>query len=207
MTCQFLKLLLVPAEIYVFHLFLPTTPPHQQTGYHLKPSADCVIPINNVEFLLNMIPDLYLIYASLALLILAIGWLVRFEIKFRRLLGKGNESLDSAVAEIRKEMSANAKYRDSSEKYLESVEQRLRKSIVGVETVRFNPFKGNGSGGNQSFSTAFVNEQGDGVVISSLYSREHVSIFAKPIKKMSSEYEMTAEEKESLRKASEVAQN
>jgi len=76
-----------------------------------------------------------------------------------------------------------------------------------VETIRFNPFKGNGSGGNQSFSTAFVNEEGDGVVISSLYSREHISVFAKPIKKMSSEYEMTKEEKDSLEKASENSRN
>lgn len=153
-----------------------------------------------------MIPDLYLIYASLALLILAIGWLIRFEIKLRRLLGGKNQSLDKAISEIRKDLSAIMKYRDESEKYLESVERRIRKSVTGVETIRFNPFKGNGSGGNQSFSTAFVNEEGDGVVISSLYSREHVSVFAKPIKKLSSEYEMTAEEKESLRKAKDSAQ-
>ena len=150
-----------------------------------------------------MIPDTYLIYASLALLILAIGWLIRFEIKLRRLLGGKNQSLDKAISEIRKDLSAIMEYRDESEKYLETVERRIRKSVTGVETIRFNPFKGNGSGGNQSFSTAFVNEEGNGVVISSLYSREHVSVFAKPIKKLSSEYEMTAEEKESLQKASQ----
>lgn len=154
-----------------------------------------------------MIPDLYLTYALLALLILAIGWLIRFEIKFRRILGGKNQSLDSAISEIRKDLSAIMKYRNESEKHFESVERRLRKSVTGVETIRFNPFKGDGSGGNQSFSTAFVNEEGNGVVVSSLYSRERVSVFAKPIKKMSSEYEMTAEEKESLRKASENSKN
>ncbi|MBU6430940.1 MAG: DUF4446 family protein [Patescibacteria group bacterium] len=153
-----------------------------------------------------MIPDIYLIYASLALLILAIGWLIRFEIKLRRLLGGKNQSLDNAISEIRKDLSAITEYKDESEKYLENVERRLRKSITGVETIRFNPFKGDGSGGNQSFSTAFVNEKGDGVVISSLYSRERVSVFAKPIKKSSSEYEMTAEEKESLLRAKESNQ-
>lgn len=162
---------------------------------------DCAMFINNVKFKLNMIPDLYLIYAIFGLLIFAVGWFIRFEIKFRRLLGGKSRSLDGTIAEIRKELSANAKYRDSSEKYLESVERRLRKSLTGVETIRFNPFKGTGSGGNQSFSTAFVNEEGDGVVISSLYSREHVGIFAKPIRKSSSEYELTGEEKESLQKA------
>lgn len=154
-----------------------------------------------------MVPEIYLTYASLTLLILAIGWLIRFEIKLRRLLGGKNQSLDSAISEIREDLSAIKKYREESEKYLESVERRLKKSVTGVETIRFNPFKGDGSGGNQSFSTAFVNEKGDGVVISSLYSRERVSVFAKPIKKLSSEYEMTAEEKESLLKAKEATRN
>lgn len=152
-----------------------------------------------------MVPEIYLIYALLTLFILAISWLIRFEIKFKRLLGGKNQSLDSAISEIRKDLSMIMKYRDASDRYLESVEKRIRKSVTGVETIRFNPFKGDGSGGNQSFSTAFVNEEGDGVVISSLYSRERVSVFAKPIKKSASEYEMTAEEKESLRKAKESA--
>ena len=48
---------------------------------------DCAMFINNVKFKLNMIPDLYLIYAIFGLLIFAVGWFIRFEIKFRRLLG------------------------------------------------------------------------------------------------------------------------
>lgn len=154
-----------------------------------------------------MIPEIYIIYSLSALLIIAIGWLIRFEIKFRNLLGGKNQSLDRAITEIRKDLTDIMKYRNNSEKYLETVERRIRKSLTGVETIRFNPFKGNGSGGNQSFSTAFVNEEGDGVVISSLYSREHVSIFAKPIKKSLSEYELTNEEKESLQKAKGLAQS
>lgn len=83
--------------------------------------------------------------------------------------------------------------------YLETVENRLKKSIQAVHTVRFNPFKGTtGSGGNQSFATAFINEKGDGVVVSSLYAREHVSIFSKPIVKGASEYELSDEEKEAV---------
>ena len=46
-----------------------------------------------------------------------------------------------------------------------------------------------------------LNEEGDGVVLSSLYSRERMSIFAKPIKNNKSEYELSAEEKEVLKKA------
>jgi len=78
------------------------------------------------------------------------------------------------------------------------IEKRLRKSVQSVHTVRFNPFKGTGGGGNQSFATSFLNEEGDGVVLSSIYSRDRVSIFAKPVKKHSSEYELSEEEKEAV---------
>ena len=59
--------------------------------------------------------------------------------------------------------------------------------------MRFNPFKD--VGGNQSFAIAIVNEDGDGIVLSSLYSRERMSVFAKQIKKGISEVELTEEEK------------
>ncbi len=90
------------------------------------------------------------------------------------------------------------KFRKEMEDYLTTVEKRLRKSVQSVYTVRFNPFKGTGSGGDQSFATAFLNEEGDGVLISSLYSREHVSIFGKPLKKSASEHTLSDEEKEAV---------
>ena len=90
------------------------------------------------------------------------------------------------------------KFRKEIEDYLTTVEKRLRKSVQSVHTVRFNPFKGAGAGGNQSFATAFLNEEGDGVLISSLYSREHVSIFGKPLKKSASEHTLSDEEKEAV---------
>ena len=48
---------------------------------------------------------------------------------------------------------------------------------------------------------AFLNDEGDGVIMSSLYARDRMSIFAKPIKKGKSEFELSAEEKEVLDKA------
>src|SRR3989344_6036819 len=46
-----------------------------------------------------------------------------------------------------------------------------------------------------------LDEEGDGLVISSLYSRERMSIFAKPVKNGKSEYELSTEEKEALTRA------
>jgi hypothetical protein len=92
-------------------------------------------------------------------------------------------------------------FRDELETYLGGVEKRLRKSIQSVHTIRFNPFIGTGGGSNQSFATTLLAENGDGVIISSLYSRDHVSVFAKPVKKHMTEHELSDEEVTSLENA------
>lgn len=124
-------------------------------------------------------------------------WLIIVARKINRLLiGTNAENLEEAGALVRKEIDDLKKFRKESEVYFENVENRLQRSIQSVETIRFNPFKGTGDGGNQSFSTAFIDERGNGAVLSSLYSRERVSVFGKPVQKFTSEFELTEEEKE-----------
>lgn len=82
---------------------------------------------------------------------------------------------------------------------IDSINDRLAKALQKIHTIRFNPFRD--QGGNQSFATAFMDERGDGVVISSLYSRDKVSVYAKPLTEGKSEYELSEEEKEVISKA------
>lgn len=140
----------------------------------------------------------YIFYALIAIIVLLIVWIARLEYLLKKMLHGKSGTLDDSIANIKKDITYLRKYKEVSEEYIEKMDERLRKSITGVKTVRFNPFKGTGSGGNQSFATAFVSENGDGVVLSSLYSREHVSIFSKPLQKFASEYELSAEEKDVL---------
>ncbi len=107
------------------------------------------------------------------------------------------DSLKSVSGDLRDLKS----FRGELENYLAGVEKRLRKGIRSVHTVRFNPWHGSGDGGNQSFATAFMNEEGDGFVMSSLYSRERVSIYGKPLKKHGSEHELSTEEKQAVEEA------
>ncbi len=143
--------------------------------------------------------------AGLALLtLMLIVLVVRLQIKLNELLsGKNGKSLEGDIVGIQKDLQSTSAEQKEIREYLRNVEKRLRRSIQGVGTVRFNPFKGTGSGGNQSFATAFLSEDGDGAVISSLYSRERVSIFSKPVSKFKSEYELSTEEKHALQKAKE----
>ncbi|MDE2037895.1 MAG: DUF4446 family protein [Patescibacteria group bacterium] len=134
--------------------------------------------------------------AAVLVLAVAVGalWM-----KLKRfLVGSGASDLEGSLRAVTSDLSALRAFREEIEGYLATVERRLKKSVQSVHTVRFNPFKGTGGGGNQSFATAFLTESGDGVIVSSLYSRDHVSVFAKPVKRGSSEHELSDEEREAL---------
>lgn len=144
------------------------------------------------------------LYVSIGLIVILAIWIIRLEFRLKKLLsGKDGKSLEDTIVSLKTDIGELGHFRDESIEYLKLIETRLKRSVQAVETIRFNPFKGTGSGGNQSFSTTLLNERGDGVVISSLYSRDHVSIFSKPVKKFSSEFEMSLEEKNVVREAKE----
>jgi len=136
-----------------------------------------------------------------AIILLLIIWIIRLESKLKKLLVSKNGSIDDTINSLKKDSENLKKYALQTSEKLQIIDKKLRKTVSGNETVRFNPFKGDGSGSNQSFATALVNDEGDGVVISSIYSRDHLSIFSKPVKNMSSEYELTQEEKTAIQKA------
>lgn len=143
-----------------------------------------------------------LILILAAVIAVLIAWLAVLEIRLRRLLrGKDAKTLEDSIVNLLTELKDLQNARRDIESYLRGVEQRLRRSVQGIKTVRFNPFKDLNIGSNQSFSTAFLDEEGNGVVVSSLYSRDRVSIYAKPLEKNSSPYELTGEEKEAVAKA------
>lgn len=136
-----------------------------------------------------------IILILISLIILLTVLIIRLEYKMKRfLISKNAQTIDDSLIDINKRTKEIESFRIELETYLKTVETRLRKSVQSIYTIRFNPFKGTGSGGNQSFATAFLNEEGNGVVISSMYSREHISIFSKPIKKFISEFELSEEE-------------
>ncbi|HWA31920.1 MAG TPA: DUF4446 family protein [Candidatus Paceibacterota bacterium] len=138
----------------------------------------------------------------LALILLSVNffWLAKTEKRLKKFFaGKKAKDLEDIITSLSEDTRKLESARNEIQKELSLVNGKLKKSIRGVETVRFNPFPD--QGGNQSFALGFVNEDGDGVVVSSLYSRERTSVFAKPVKGGRSEYELTSEEKEALKKA------
>jgi hypothetical protein len=136
----------------------------------------------------------------LALVVLLV-WIIRLELRLRRfMLGQKGISLEGALIRLIGQVKDTDRINEEIKKHLLSVEERLQRSIQHIKTIRFNPFRDQGQGSNQSSVTAFLDEHGDGALISTLYTRDKVSVYAKPIKNRESSYELTEEEKETLRK-------
>ena len=78
------------------------------------------------------------------------------------------------------------------ERRLQQSDQRLGAAIRRVGIVRFNPFRE--SGGDQSFTVAFLNDEGAGVVLTGLHNRADTRVFAKPVQQRTSRYPLSDEE-------------
>lgn len=142
--------------------------------------------------------EMYVLGALALIIVILFVWIIWLQNKLGKLLYGKSKNLDESFGALEAEIKDLKKFQTKAEETFKKNDTRLKKAISGVETIRFNPFKGDGSGGNQSFATAFLNEEKNGVVISSMYSRDHVSVFSKPIKNLTSEYELTGEEKKAL---------
>lgn len=146
-----------------------------------------------------------MLFVLLFAIVVALAWIIKLEIRISRILGgKNSKDFENVIRTVHSEIKNTDIWKKDMEKYLESVEHRLRKSIQTVNTVRFNPFKSSSIGGNQSFAIALLDENKNGVVISSLFSRDRTNVFAKPIVNLESEYELTEEEKDAIKQAGKI---
>ncbi len=138
-------------------------------------------------------------YLLLAAVLILLAWIGYLEWRLRRLLvGKSGASLEDAITALVQSVNETDKVNEAIQQHLIKMEERLQKSLQQVQTVRFNPFPD--QGGNHSFALGLLDERGDGVVISTLYSREKTSVYAKPIKNRASEFELTKEERQAIAK-------
>ncbi len=79
------------------------------------------------------------------------------------------------------------------------IDATLARTVQAVGLVRYQAYEH--TGGDQSFSLALTNGEGNGVVISALYGRDATRVYAKPVEKWLSNRQLTEEEEEALKKA------
>lgn len=82
---------------------------------------------------------------------------------------------------------------------LTQIEQKVRAGVDRAELLRFRAFENVGS--DLSFALALLNQEGNGVVLSAIHSREESRVYAKSVDKGQSSYLLSNEENEVIAKA------
>ena len=135
-------------------------------------------------------------FAALAAALLALIFSIVMQTRVRRIFRSANvPDIERLLKLHTKTLEDFVKFQAESTGYMKLLDSRIKKKTTSAATIRFNPFQGEGVGGNQSFSVSLADEEGSGVVITSMHLRERTNVFAKPLQKWQSEYELTDEEK------------
>lgn len=136
------------------------------------------------------------------LLILVILWLLvavrRLQKRQNTLFAEGDDTV--SIENILQRHSEEIIGIDKEIQELFEISNRLhqlaQKSVHHVGFIRFNPFKD--VGGNQSFSLALLDGKDNGVVVSSLHTREGSRVYAKPVMNSQSPIPLTEEEVQAI---------
>ncbi len=153
-----------------------------------------------MELITSDIQFYMLILLSILFIILLV-WNIRLQIRVSKLMyGKDAQSLEDSFVIMRKDLNNFGVFKTELESYLKTVEKRIGQSIRGVEAINFNAFAGAESGG-KSFAVALLNSNGDGVIVSSLHTRDRVNVFTKKISSFKAEVNLSEEENLALTNA------
>ncbi len=141
-----------------------------------------------------------LLYILAGVIIILLVWIGILEHRLKKFfLGTKAKNLEEVMLTLGSQVKVLNEMQDKINKHLVIIDGRLDVSVRNIQTIRFNPFLDAGS--NQSFAISLLNDKGDGLILSSLYARDRMSIFAKPIINGKSEFELSVEEKEVLKKS------
>lgn len=154
-----------------------------------------------------MIFELPIHVISTAIIVLGV-WLLSLTIlllqnvlHYRRLTEKvDKKDLKSILEKILKDSKIQSRQIEEILKRTSSLEREKRRHLQKIGFIRFNPFSE--TGGSQSFVLSLLDEQDNGLVLSSLHSREATRFYAKKVKKGKGEdYQLSKEEQEAVKKA------
>lgn len=139
--------------------------------------------------------------ASIIILILT-GWIMYLNFRFNRLVKSAHkDNIETSLSEIYSYLEKNHKQNIEITNHLKILDKKIHTSPRGLGLVMFKAFDGMKSGGSNSFSLALLNEKGDGVILSTLHSRDRVNVYSKEIKGFKAQVLLTEEEQEALTKA------
>lgn len=139
------------------------------------------------------------VIAFLIVLVLALR-LRKLRREYSILRGEGEEKdIIASVARSTKQVEGLGRRLDELSHRQEAHEDSARSAIQRFAMVRYNAFED--MGGMLSFSAALLDDRGDGVVITSINGRTETRTYAKEIRGMSSEHNLSDEERQAISEA------
>jgi Protein of unknown function (DUF4446) len=137
-----------------------------------------------------------------AIILLLTGWIAYIHFRFNRLVKNVHkDNIEKALVEIYSYLEKNHKQNHEIVSHLKVLDKKIHTSPRGLGVIMFKAFDGMKSGGTNSFSLALVNEKGDGVIMSTLHSRDRVNVYSKEIIAFKAQVLLTEEEQQALTKA------
>lgn len=141
------------------------------------------------------------------LIILTVLWLTsltflfsRLNRHYNRLAGVKKGDLQQTLEEILQSQKNQQKHLDNLEKKVDKIESSAKTHLQKLGLVRFNPFAD--TGGQQSFVLSLLNDLGNGLVLTSLHSRDKTRWYAKKVREgQGFNQKLTQEEKQAIKQA------
>ena len=118
--------------------------------------------------------------------------------KFMKKLGKG-ENIEEMLKNHLEKVEFVHKQNEEILDYCRKIDNDFGKTISKIGIIRYSAFKDTGS--DLSFTLALLDEKNNGVVLNGIYSREMSNIYAKPVKEGKSQYTLSEEEQEAIKRA------
>jgi len=161
---------------------------------------------NVLNFIFSDSKNIFIL-AVLAVVVLELIWIIVMQVGLSRLKSRKSAKIkgDPEVLEdIVAKQGQAIKELDKDILELFNISNQINElafqGLYKVGVVRFNPFKD--VGGDQSFAIALLNGKNNGIVISSLFTREGTRIYSKSILSGKSEkHPLTEEEEQAIKMA------
>ncbi len=151
---------------------------HSEADFLCQAWQRTIFTVTIIFMNLSIVLSVTALIASLVCIFL----LVRITKHYNALTKNVNkESLTSVLNDLLKISRKNKQEIDSLEQSLNKFIKRSRLHFQKIGFKRFNPFSH--TGGDQSFIICLLDENDDGIVISSLHSRENTRLYAKQLTK------------------------
>jgi len=153
-----------------------------------------------MENTFNIQPDLFFgIFLGILIVIIVLLIIVWVQLNharksYRKMINGGRpENVEQLIIALQNNLQQLEKQNESHKNEIIQIKRESLKMKSHIAVNRYNAFAEGGS--DLSFSIAFMDEEQDGVVLTGIHGREQTFVYAKPVEKGQSSYNLSPEEK------------